>query len=90
MVVIRENTEGLYSGVGYRHGEHHVNLRVFTDRGMRRIIRFAFDWAVKNGRHKVTFTHKESILRHTDALMKRSVLRDCRRLSGDRRRRHGN
>ncbi|MDH3738423.1 MAG: isocitrate/isopropylmalate family dehydrogenase [Alphaproteobacteria bacterium] len=70
MVVIRENTEGLYSGVGYRHGEHHVNLRVFTDRGMRRIIRFAFDWAVKNGRRKVTFTHKESILRHTDALMK--------------------
>lgn len=70
MIVIRENTEGLYSGIGYRHGEHHVNLRVFTDRGMRRIIHFAFDWAAKNGRQKVTFTHKESILRHTDALMK--------------------
>jgi len=70
MVVIRENTEGLYSGVGYRHGNHHVNLRIFTDHGMRRIIRFTFEWAVRNGRHKVTLAHKASVLRHTDQPMK--------------------
>lgn len=70
LVVLRENTQGLYSGVGYRSGDQHVNLRVFTDNGMRRIITFAFEWAIKNGRKKVTFTHKESILRHTDAHMK--------------------
>ncbi|GJL80894.1 MAG: 3-isopropylmalate dehydrogenase [marine bacterium B5-7] len=70
LVVIRENTEGLYRGVGYDDGDRHVNLRIFTDEGMERIIRFSFEWAQKNGRKKVTFTHKESILRHTDALMK--------------------
>ncbi len=70
LVVIRENTEGLYKGIGYDDGDHHVNLRVFTDEGMERIIRFSFEWARKNGRRKVTFTHKESILRHTDARMK--------------------
>ena len=70
LVIIRENTEGLYKGVGYRDGDYHVNLRVFTRRGMERIIRFSFDWAVKHGRRKVTFTHKESVLRYTDAVMK--------------------
>jgi len=70
LVVIRENTQGLYCGVGYDDGDHHVNLRVFTDEGMERIIRFSFEWARTNGRRKVTFTHKESILRHTDARMK--------------------
>lgn len=70
LVIIRENTEGLYRGIGYDDGDHHVNLRVFTDEGMERIIRFSFDWAQKNNRKKVTFTHKESILRHTDARMK--------------------
>ncbi len=70
LVVIRENTEGLYRGVGFDDGDRHVNLRVFTDEGMERIIRFSFAWAMENERRKVTFTHKESILRHTDARMK--------------------
>ena len=70
LVVIRENTEGLYRGVGYTDGDYHVNLRVFTQAGMERIIHFSFDWAKKNNRKKVTFTHKESILVHTDAFMK--------------------
>lgn len=70
LVVIRENTEGLYRGVGYDDGDRHVNLRIFTDEGMERVIRFALQWAGDNGRRKVTFTHKESILRHTDARMK--------------------
>ncbi len=70
LVVIRENTEGLYRGVGYSDGDYHADLRIFTRIGMERIVRFAFDWAMKNGRKKVTFTHKESVLRHTDAVMK--------------------
>ena len=70
LVVIRENTEGLYKGVGFSDGDYHVNLRVFTRHGMERIIRFSFEWAIKYGRHKVTFTHKESVLRHTDGVMK--------------------
>jgi isocitrate/isopropylmalate dehydrogenase len=71
LVVIRENTEGLYRGVGYSDGDYHVNLRIFTQLGMERIIRFAFDYARREGRQKVTFTHKESVLAHTDAVMKR-------------------
>jgi isocitrate/isopropylmalate dehydrogenase len=70
IVVIRENTEGLYRGIGYSDKDYHVNLRVFTQAGMERIIHFSFDWAQKNNRKKVTFTHKESILLHTDAVMK--------------------
>jgi isocitrate/isopropylmalate dehydrogenase len=70
LVIIRENTEGLYKGIGYSDGDYHVNLRVFTRPAMERIIRFSFDWARKNGRRKVTFTHKESVLRYTDAVMK--------------------
>jgi isocitrate dehydrogenase (NAD+) len=70
LVVIRENTEGLYRGVGYSDGDYHVDLRVFTAAGMERIIRFSFEWARKNRRRKVTFTHKESVLLHTDAVMK--------------------
>lgn len=70
LVVIRENTEGLYKGIGYSDGDYHVNLRVFTKKGMERIIRFSFEYAMKHKRRKVTFTHKEGVLRHTDAVMK--------------------
>jgi isocitrate/isopropylmalate dehydrogenase len=70
LVVIRENTEGLYCGKGMKEEGRYVSFREFTPKGMERIIRFAFNWARKNGRSKVTFTHKESALAHTDAVMK--------------------
>ena len=69
LIIVRENTEGLYRGAGYVDGECHVNLRVFTKRGMERIIRFCFDLAIKKGRKKVTFTHKAEVLKYTDAAM---------------------
>jgi len=69
LIVVRENTEGLYRGIGYIDREHHVNLRIFTKRGMERIIRFCFDLAVKRGRKRVTFTHKAQVLKHTDGPM---------------------
>lgn len=69
LTVVRENTEGLYRGIGYIDRDHHVNLRIFTQRGMERIIRFCFDLAVKRGRGKVTFTHKAPVLKHTDGPM---------------------
>ncbi len=70
LIVVRENTEGLYRGIGYIDGEYHVNLRVFTIKGMERIIRFCFDLAAKEGRKKVTLTHKAEVLRYTDGTMK--------------------
>ena len=69
LIVVRENTEGLYRGVGYIDGDYHVNLRVFTTKGMERIIRFCFQLARKEGRKKVTFTHKAHVLTYTDAPM---------------------
>ena len=69
MVVMRENIEGLYRGIGYIDGDYHVNLRTFTKPRMERYLRFCFEYARKNGRKKITFTHKAQILRHTDKPM---------------------
>jgi isocitrate dehydrogenase (NAD+) len=70
LVVVRENTEGLYAGI-----EHDVipdqaaeSIRIITRRGSERIVRFAFDYARANGRHKVTAVHKANILKATDGL----------------------
>ncbi len=70
-ILIRENTEGLYKGIGFIDGDYHVNLRVFTTKGMERIIRFCFRLAQEEHRTKVTFTHKAQILRHTDEPMRK-------------------
>lgn len=70
LIVVRENLEGLYSGVGYIAGDHYVNLRIFTKQGMERILRFCFRLAVKETRKKVTFTHKAHVLTYTDEPMR--------------------
>jgi isocitrate/isopropylmalate dehydrogenase len=70
-IIVRENTEGLYRGVGYIDEDTYVNLRVFTRKGMERIIRFCFRLARKEKRGKVTFTHKAHVLTYTDEPMKR-------------------
>jgi isocitrate dehydrogenase (NAD+) len=70
LIIIRENTEGLYGGKGYVDGDRHVSLRVFTRKGMERIIRFSFELALKKKRKKVTFTHKAAALPHTDEPMR--------------------
>ncbi|MCS6977506.1 MAG: isocitrate/isopropylmalate family dehydrogenase, partial [Gemmatales bacterium] len=69
LIVVRENTEGLYSGL-----EHVVipgvveSLRVVTRRAAERIVRFAFELARREGRSKVTFCHKAEVLRLSDGL----------------------
>jgi isocitrate dehydrogenase (NAD+) len=84
LIVIRENTEGLYSGL-----EHVVvpgvveSLRIVTEHASRRIVRFAFDLAVKRGRRKVTAVHKANILKLSDGLfleVARDVARDYPRI----------
>jgi isocitrate dehydrogenase (NAD+) len=71
LIIVRENTEGLYRGVGYIDEDTYVNLRVFTRKGMERIIRFCFELARKEKRPKVTFTHKAHVLTYTDEPMRR-------------------
>lgn len=69
LVLIRENTEGLY--VGFEHyipigDDPHgaaVSSGVNTRAGCRRIAEFAFDYALRNGRKKVTIVHKANILK---------------------------
>ncbi len=69
LVLIRENLEGLY--VGFEHyipigdDPHAVAIGsgVNTKEGGRRIIKFAFDYALKNGRKKVTIVHKANVLK---------------------------
>ena len=69
IVVIRENTEGLYSGL-----EHEVipgvveSLKITTRHGCERIARFAFDYARQRGRKKVTVFHKANIMKLADGL----------------------
>jgi isocitrate dehydrogenase (NAD+) len=69
LVVVRENTEGLYSGL-----EHVVvpgvieSLRIVTRAAAERIVRFAFELARREGRRRVTFCHKVDVMRLSDGL----------------------
>jgi len=74
IVLVRENLEGLYIGV-----EHFVaigddpravaeSMAIVTRRGCERIIRYAFDYALKHGRRKVTIVHKANILKMVSGL----------------------
>ncbi|NLI69544.1 MAG: isocitrate/isopropylmalate dehydrogenase family protein [Firmicutes bacterium] len=69
LVVVRENTEGLYSGVEHRVGEDAAeSIKIITRKASENIVRFAFDHAVKNKRKKVTAVHKANILKLSDGL----------------------
>jgi isocitrate dehydrogenase (NAD+) len=74
IVLVRENTEGLYIGI-----EHYVriaddpraaaeSLAVITRFGSERVIRYAFEYAVRHGRKKVTIAHKANILKYSQGL----------------------
>lgn len=75
LVLIRENTEGLYVGV-----EHYIamngdpraaaeSVMIVTRSGAERICRYAFEYAKQHGRKKVTLAHKANILKYTQGLM---------------------
>lgn len=73
MVVVRENTEGLYKGIEYNLGESAVGVRVITKMGSERIARFAFELARREKRHKVTAVHKANVLKETCGLFRNVV-----------------
>ncbi|MFA6907247.1 MAG: isocitrate/isopropylmalate dehydrogenase family protein [Candidatus Micrarchaeia archaeon] len=66
--IVRENTEGMYSGIETREGDTAHATRVITKKGSERIARFAVDYAVRRGFSKVTIVHKANVLRVTDGL----------------------
>jgi isocitrate dehydrogenase (NAD+) len=74
LVIVRENTEDLYSGI-----EHEVvpgvveSLKIITERASTRIARFAFDYARRVGRKRITAIHKANIMKMADGLFIRSA-----------------
>jgi isocitrate dehydrogenase (NAD+) len=74
VVIVRENTEDLYSGL-----EHEVvpgvveSLKIITEKASTRIAKFAFEYARKMGRKKIHAIHKANIMKMSDGLFLRSV-----------------
>ena len=100
LVVIRENTEGMYTGWEFEMGTDEVrhlmrfiedstgrqiredsgiSIKTITERGSEQIVRFAFDWATRFGRTKVTASHKANIMKFSDGLF----LEVARRVAAD-------
>jgi 3-isopropylmalate dehydrogenase len=69
-VIVRENTEGLYIGREEYTEDGATALRVITRNASERICKFAFEYAKKTGRKKVTAVHKANVLKKTDGLFK--------------------
>jgi isocitrate dehydrogenase (NAD+) len=76
IVLVRENTEGLYSGL-----EHYIrigdderaaaqSIALITRLGSERVIRYAFEYALKHGRKKITLVHKANILKFSQGLFR--------------------
>lgn len=74
LYIVRENTEGLYSGLEEDFGDRATALRVITKRGSERIVRYAFELAKRTGKKKVTIVHKANVLRKSDGLFRRTAL----------------
>jgi isocitrate dehydrogenase (NAD+) len=69
MVIVRENTEGLYSGIENAVAPGVVtSLKVATEKGCMRIARWAFRYATRRHRQKITVFHKANIMKLTDGL----------------------
>jgi len=68
LVVVRENTEGLYKGIEYKIDNAACAVRVITKNASEKIAQFAFKYVKENNRKKVTAVHKANILKITDGL----------------------
>ena len=80
LVVVRENTEDLYAGIEHMIGDSAAeSIKLITRAGSERIARYAFDYAVNNGRGKATCVHKANIMKCTDGLF----LDTCRAVAAD-------
>ncbi|MEA3306140.1 MAG: isocitrate/isopropylmalate family dehydrogenase, partial [Candidatus Omnitrophota bacterium] len=89
LIIVRENTEDLYSGIEFKKGgkdtaeaiktieklskksirkDSGISIKPISEMGSKRIVRFAFEYALKHDRRKVTAVHKANIMKHTDGL----------------------
>jgi isocitrate dehydrogenase (NAD+) len=80
LVIVRENTEDLYAGIEHMVGPDAAeSIKIITRAASERIARFAFDYAVGNGRRKVTAVHKANIMKLSDGLF----LESCRTVAAE-------
>lgn len=74
LVVVRENTEDLYAGIERQVGEDQAeSIKVITRKASEKIARFAFEYALQQGRKKVTAIHKANIMKLSDGLFLEAV-----------------
>lgn len=72
LVIIRENTEGMYKGLEFRIDQDAIGVRVITKHASQRIGRFAFELARQQKRRKVTIVHKANVLKETCGLFRQT------------------
>lgn len=78
LIIVRENTEDLYAGIEHRVGKDAAeSIKIITRAASERIARYAFEYAIANGRHKVTAVHKANIMKLSDGLF----LESCRNIA---------
>ena len=77
---MRENTEDLYAGIEHRVGPDAAeSIKIITRAASQRIARYAFEYAVRNGRRKVTAVHKANIMKLSDGLF----LESCQQVAAE-------
>ena len=80
LIIVRENTEDLYAGIEHRVGPDAAeSIKIITRAASQRIARYAFEYAVRNGRRKVTAVHKANILKLSDGLF----LESCQQIAAE-------
>nr|XP_053634359.1 isocitrate dehydrogenase [NAD] subunit gamma, mitochondrial-like [Cherax quadricarinatus] len=78
IIIIRENTEGEYSMLEHENVKGVIeSMKIITRKGSERIARYAFEYAIRHGRKKVTAVHKANIMKLSDGLF----LETCRSIA---------
>ena len=75
MVIVRENTEDLYTGKEFSLGDSSVALRIISEAASKRIAKYAFETAKqRDGMRKVTCVHKSNVMRITDGMFAKACV----------------
>ena len=83
LVVVRENTEGLYAGIENEVAPGvMISMKVATEKSCLRIAQYAFDYVISNSRKKVTAFHKANIMKLTDGLFVNCARRISEKYTG--------
>lgn len=83
LLLVRENTEGLYNAREEEDAEGVTTFRRITRRGSERVTRFALEWAKARGRKRVTCLHKANVLRKSDGLFREVFHAEAKRYQND-------